>query len=232
MNVPVALPRAARRRTHLLLRLNDGRKDYAHLFQTFYYFLEDSSDEPRIVVFDELEKTKSASTGRSDAPVLHRHGGRTGKGDADLPNRSSSTVEPTTGVREIGKYSWRTLFRWCLQAARACTNLLGTGTPAGSAARSGTQHSRRIDRGADTAIWTTTRTSVVAANLVTLRTCARGQDAGQTPPSGQEKGNEAPKRHKASDSDVALSDARFAQPAARARVAHPERTLPTRCSRG
>lgn len=38
----------------------DGlRKDYAYLFQRFYYFLEDIGDEQGIVVFDELEKAKS-----------------------------------------------------------------------------------------------------------------------------------------------------------------------------
>ena len=36
------------------------RKDYAYLFERFFYFLEDSSaDEQGIVVFDELEKSKS-----------------------------------------------------------------------------------------------------------------------------------------------------------------------------
>jgi hypothetical protein len=35
------------------------RKDYAYLFERFYYFLEDQVGEPMgIVVFDELEKTK------------------------------------------------------------------------------------------------------------------------------------------------------------------------------
>lgn len=36
------------------------RKDYIYLFERFYYFLEDSPDEPRgIVVFDELDKSSS-----------------------------------------------------------------------------------------------------------------------------------------------------------------------------
>ena len=36
------------------------RKDYAYLFERFFYFLEDSAaDEQGIVVFDELEKSKS-----------------------------------------------------------------------------------------------------------------------------------------------------------------------------
>ena len=36
------------------------RKDYAYLFERFFYYLEDSStDEQGIVVFDELEKSKS-----------------------------------------------------------------------------------------------------------------------------------------------------------------------------
>ena len=35
------------------------RKDYAYLFQRFFYFLEDAGDEQGIVVFDELEKTQS-----------------------------------------------------------------------------------------------------------------------------------------------------------------------------
>ncbi len=36
------------------------RKDYAYLFERFFYFLEDNaSDEQGIVVFDELEKSKS-----------------------------------------------------------------------------------------------------------------------------------------------------------------------------
>lgn len=38
----------------------DGlRKDYAYLFQRFFYFLEDEGNEQGIVVFDELEKTQS-----------------------------------------------------------------------------------------------------------------------------------------------------------------------------
>ena len=39
----------------------DGlRKDYAYLFERFFYFLEDNSSEERgIIVFDELEKSKS-----------------------------------------------------------------------------------------------------------------------------------------------------------------------------
>lgn len=36
------------------------RKDYIYLFERFYYFLEDKPDTPQgIVVFDELDKTKS-----------------------------------------------------------------------------------------------------------------------------------------------------------------------------
>ena len=35
------------------------RKDYAYLFQRFFYFLEDTGDEQGIVVFDELEKSQS-----------------------------------------------------------------------------------------------------------------------------------------------------------------------------
>lgn len=39
---------------------NGLRKDYAYLFQRFFYFLEDHRGEDRgIIVFDELEKTKS-----------------------------------------------------------------------------------------------------------------------------------------------------------------------------
>lgn len=39
---------------------SDGlRKDYAYLFQRFFYFLEDRGTEQGIVVFDELEKTRS-----------------------------------------------------------------------------------------------------------------------------------------------------------------------------
>lgn len=38
----------------------DLRKDYAYLFERFFYFLEDNcADEQGIVVFDELEKSKS-----------------------------------------------------------------------------------------------------------------------------------------------------------------------------
>ena len=35
------------------------RKDYAYLFQRFFYFLQDMGDEQGIVVFDELEKSQS-----------------------------------------------------------------------------------------------------------------------------------------------------------------------------
>ena len=35
------------------------RKDYAYLFQRFFYFLQDKGDEQGIVVFDELEKSQS-----------------------------------------------------------------------------------------------------------------------------------------------------------------------------
>lgn len=36
------------------------RKDYGYLFERFYYFLEDRRDKPQgIIVFDELEKSKS-----------------------------------------------------------------------------------------------------------------------------------------------------------------------------
>ena len=35
------------------------RKDYAYLFQRFFYFLQDIGDEQGIVVFDELEKSQS-----------------------------------------------------------------------------------------------------------------------------------------------------------------------------
>ena len=36
------------------------RKDYAHLFERFFYFLEDNAaDEQGVVVFDELEKSQS-----------------------------------------------------------------------------------------------------------------------------------------------------------------------------
>lgn len=36
------------------------RKDYVYLFERFYYFLEDKSDEPRgAIVFDELDKSAS-----------------------------------------------------------------------------------------------------------------------------------------------------------------------------
>ena len=35
------------------------RKDYAYLFQRFYYFLQDVGVEQGIVVFDELEKSQS-----------------------------------------------------------------------------------------------------------------------------------------------------------------------------
>jgi hypothetical protein len=38
----------------------DGlRKDYAYLFQRFFYFLEDGAQEQGVVVFDELEKSRS-----------------------------------------------------------------------------------------------------------------------------------------------------------------------------
>ncbi|MCQ8240542.1 DUF3800 domain-containing protein [Rhizosaccharibacter radicis] len=35
------------------------RKDYAYLFERFYYYLKDKKDEQGIIVFDELEKSKS-----------------------------------------------------------------------------------------------------------------------------------------------------------------------------
>lgn len=35
------------------------RKDYVYLFERFYYFLEDKQEQNGIVVFDELDKTKS-----------------------------------------------------------------------------------------------------------------------------------------------------------------------------
>lgn len=43
-----------------LSRMSFLRKDYAYLFERFYYFLEDTTDnEMGIVVFDELDKSKS-----------------------------------------------------------------------------------------------------------------------------------------------------------------------------
>ncbi len=47
------------RATHRGTEAGGLRKDYAYLFQRFFYFLQDIGDEQGIVVFDELEKSQS-----------------------------------------------------------------------------------------------------------------------------------------------------------------------------
>ena len=83
------------------------RKDYAYLFERFFYFLEDnSSREQGIIVFDELEKSKSHLL----IDQTHRYFSETAIGC----HRSRSIVpEPffvhsdlTTGVRIAYVISW------------------------------------------------------------------------------------------------------------------------------
>ena len=79
----------------------DGlRKDYAYLFERFFYFLEDNAaDEQGIVVFDELEKSKSHLL----IDQMHRYlrgprSGATARG-ASSPSPSSCTATSPPACR-------------------------------------------------------------------------------------------------------------------------------------
>ena len=52
------------------------RKDYAYLFERFFYFLQDTGDDQGIVVFDELEKSQSHLL----IDQMHRYFGETAVG--------------------------------------------------------------------------------------------------------------------------------------------------------
>ena len=76
------------------------RKDYAYLFERFFYFLEDNAaDEQGIVVFDELEKSKSHLL----IDQMHRYFADTAVGrhraDRIIPEPFFVHSDLTTGVQ-------------------------------------------------------------------------------------------------------------------------------------
>jgi hypothetical protein len=82
------------------LSANHLRKDYAYLFERFYYFLEDNhSNAAGIIVFDELEKSKShILVGQMDSYFKKTAKGRQ-RADQIIPEPFFVHSDLTTGIQ-------------------------------------------------------------------------------------------------------------------------------------